>query len=1116
MSIIGSNILAGASGQGGEYTIKESLRFNASQSSYLSWTPASAGNRTTWTWSGWVKRGTLTSSQGLFGAKQGYSSTSRSLFKLDNSDNTLAFLIYDNINGYSCLMNTGIPLLRDPSAWYHIVIAYDSTQATASNRVKIYWNNKQYTFSGSPIYPSLNLARDFNASVSHYMGADLYSSASYLDGYLTEVNFIDGQALDPSSFGEFDSVTGVWKPVKYTGTYGTNGFYLPMQLDNTVEGFNTVTYIGTGSKQKISGVGFSPDLIWMKSRTSAVSHVLIDSVRGVKGALSSNNTAAEYTESANNGVLSFDTDGFTVGNDGNYTSYNSSGQNIVAWCWDAGNTTVSNTDGSITSSVRANPAYGFSVVTYTGTGANATVGHGLGTAPSMVIVKQRSTATSWPVYHSGLTSAATVINLNLTRGEEAPNSVFWNNTAPTSTVFSLGTGTDANASGATAVAYCFSEVAGYSKFGSYTGTGASGNTVTTGFKPAFVMVKNTSRIENWAMLDSTRTGNVTDIDDYLIANGSDTEVKGSAAIGVDFTDTGFTIQTTGDVINRSGDTYIYMAFADTREYAYWLDDSGNNNDWQPNGGITTESTVTDTPTPYADGGNYAVLNPLKQGSAVTVSNGNLRAVGTGAAWGTVLSSIGMTSGKWYCEVTVTANSNSQMFGICQETATLTTHVGASSVGYGYYAGGDKYNNGVPASYGASYTANDVIGIAYDADAGSLTFYKNNASQGVAYSGLSTTATWFFAVSAYNTNNTNDINFGQRPFAYTPPTGFLPLHTGNLPDSAIVDGSEYFNTVLYTGNISGASVTGVGFQPDFVWAKNRSAVNNHELIDAVRGGSSALFSNVTNAEATQQRISSFDSDGWTYTINSNSALANPYVGWTWKANGAGVSNTDGSITSTVSANPTAGFSIVTYTGTGANATVGHGLGVAPKLILFKNRASTNAWCVYHSSISPANFLQFDTSAKLSATTYPMFGTTPTAATSTVFSIGTNPQTNAASTFVAYCFAEVEGYSKFGSYTGNGSADGTFVYTGFRPRWLLIKNTTGYSWILKDTARDTRNVAGFTLVPNASAADSAAGNNPTDFLSNGFKLREGSVSINSSGTTYIYMAFAENPFKNSLAR
>ena len=785
MSIIGSNILAGASGQGGGYTIERSLRFRSSASAYLSRTPASAGNRKTWTWSGWVKRGQLGTGQLLLGIRP----TSSPYFFFGFLTNTTADQLVVT-EGSSNFYLASEQVFRDPSAWYHIILAVDTTQATSTDRIKMYVNGSQITSLGATQnYGSLNFETQVNTTTQHNIGSALPTTTNYFDGYLTEVNFIDGQALDPSSFGEYNADTGVWQPIKYVGTYGTNGFYLPF----------------------------------------------------------------------------------------------------------------------------------------------------------------------------------------------------------------------------------------------------SDNTTTT----------------------------------TLVA-----------------------------------------------------DSSGNSNDWTPNNisltsGVTYDS-MTDTPTPYADGGNYAVLNPLKQGSAVTVSNGNLRAVGTGAAWGTVLSSIGMTSGKWYCEVTVTANSNSQMFGICQETATLTTHVGASSVGYGYYAGGDKYNNGVPVAYGASYTANDVIGIAYDADAGSLTFYKNNASQGVAYSGLSTTATWFFAVSAYNTNNTNDINFGQRPFAYTPPTGFLPLHTGNLPDSAIVDGSEYFNTVLYTGNISGASVTGVGFQPDFVWAKNRSAVNNHELIDAVRGGSSALFSNVTNAEATQQRISSFDSDGWTYTINSNSALANPYVGWTWKANGAGVSNTDGSITSTVSANPTAGFSIVTYTGTGANATVGHGLGVAPKLILFKNRASTNAWCVYHSSISPANFLQFDTSAKLSATTYPMFGTTPTAATSTVFSIGTNPQTNAASTFVAYCFAEVEGYSKFGSYTGNGSADGTFVYTGFRPRWLLIKNTTGYSWILKDTARDTRNVAGFTLVPNASAADSAAGNNPTDFLSNGFKLREGSVSINSSGTTYIYMAFAENPFKNSLAR
>jgi hypothetical protein len=322
----------------------------------------------------------------------------------------------------------------------------------------------------------------------------------YFDGYLTEVNFIDGQALTPSSFGEFDSVTGVWKPAKYTGTYGTNGFYLPMQLDNTVEGFNTVTYLGTSPvSQRISGVGFSPDLVWIKSRGQTYGHVLVDTVRGVGKDLASNTTGAESSSSTE--LLSFDTDGFTVGAGGSANDPTSP-LGFVAWCWDAGSSTVSNTDGSITSSVRANPTYGFSVVTYTGTGSNATVGHGLGAAPAMVIVKDRSNVEQWAVYHKNLTSASYVLYLESTGGESIGAS--WNSTAPTSTVFPIGGGSVTNQTSHTYVAYCFSEVAGYSKFGSYTGTGASGNTVTTGFKPAFVMIKRTDSADNWRTFDSTR------------------------------------------------------------------------------------------------------------------------------------------------------------------------------------------------------------------------------------------------------------------------------------------------------------------------------------------------------------------------------------------------------------------------------------------------------------------------------------------------------------------------------------------------------------------------------------------------------------------------------------
>ena len=1102
MSIIGSNILAGASGQGGEYTIEESLRFNASQSSYLSWTPVSAGNRKTWTFSAWVKRGAIGSRNVIFSAQ----STNEHTIRFEGD--SIQVFRYQSGVGYTWNLVTS-SVYRDPSAWYHIVVAYDTTQATASNRVKVFVNGEQVTSFSTANYPAQNSDYSINGAELHTLGKSA-AGAIYFDAYLTEVNFIDGQALDPSSFGEFDSVTGVWKPAKYTGTYGTNGFYLPMQLDNTVEGFNTVTYIGTQKPQKISGVGFSPDLVWIKSRNNAQNHTLYDSVRGATKYLMSNSTNAEATDAQT--LTSFDTDGFSMGtsfpNDLNYT--------YVAWCWDAGSSTVSNTDGSITSSVRANPTYGFSVVTYTGTGsAGATVGHGLGVAPSMVIVKQRTdSGTYWNSYHISIGNGS-AIDLNTTSAATA-SSFYWNNTSPTSSVFSISTnGTGyTNVSGKNYVAYCFSEVAGYSKFGSYTGTGASGNTVTTGFKPAFVMIKRTDTTGGWSLFDNTRDP-VNPIDVRLQANVSDAENSGST-IEINFNADGFEIDGTASSINASGGTYIYMAFADTREYAYWLDDSGNNNDWQPNGGITTESTVTDTPTPYADGGNYCVLSPIDTTTNIIadLSNGNLKFEGSTSNSRTTWGTFTVNSQKWYFEVSI------------DFSAAAGSRVGLRGANSGicYRADGQKLENNTSTSYGATWAAGDLIGVAFDCDAQTIEFFKNNVSQGsFSYTNSVDSSNEVKAeVADGSAGNPLDgtVNFGQRPFAYTPPTGFKPLHTGNLPDSAIVDGSKYFDAVLYTGNGSTNNITGVGFQPDFVWLKARSAGGfDHVLQDVIRGSTYQLYTNTTDAEVNDtDAVTSFNSDGFTsgadVTTNNSGTT---YVAWNWKANGAGVSNTDGSITSTVSANPTAGFSIVTYTGTGANATVGHSLGTAPSMVVVKNRTTgyLYGWNIYHASLGATKIISFDVNGASTLSS----AWNDTSPTSSVFSLGTIVSSNrSGNDYVAYCFADVEGYSKFGSYTGNGSADGPFVYTGFRPAFVMVKQSSasGQSWQIQDSTRETFNDGNRTvLFPDLSNAEITDAF-PLDFLSNGFKIRNSGSGNNGSGATHIYMAFAESPFKVSLAR
>ena len=331
----------------------------------------------------------------------------------------------------------------------------------------------------------------------------------------------------------------------------------------------------------------------------------------------------------------------------------------------------------------------------------------------------------------------------------------------------------------------------------------------------------------------------------------------------------------------------------------------------------------------------------------------------------------------------------------------------------------------------SILAGDVFQMAYDSDTGKLycgvnnVFFDNTGgTTGNPSSGTNPSTTLLNSYTYFPTGGplANGIswNFGQRPFAYTPPTGFLKLNTFNLPDSTIEDGSDYFNTVLYNGNGGAHSITGVNFQPDTVWVKRRNGANNHNLFDAVRG-TNALLPNATNSEL-NRFFSSYDSDGFSFAAGGhadNNASGGTYVAWNWLASNTTASNTVGTIPSTVSANTTAGFSIVSYTGTGSAATVGHGLGAAPDMLIVKNRSGVYQWIIQHASLGATKYLTFTTDAEATSSA-PWNNTAPT---STVFSLGTSSLSNRnANNFIAYCFAPVEGYSAFGSYTGNGSTDG----------------------------------------------------------------------------------------------
>jgi hypothetical protein len=769
------------------YNISRSLRFNSADSSYLSRTPAIVGNRKTWTWSGWVKRSSLdVGDVTLFGTGTAINNANFNIFVFRGNTLTLSAANVEYFVSSS--------VYRDVSAWYHIVLSVDTTQATTANRLRLYVNGEQVTLSTGS-FPAQNTDLALNNNTLQTIGAtdEVGSLNRKFNGYLTEIHFVDGQALDPSYFGVVDTLTGVWRPKQVEDmNYGTNGFYLPFSDNSDV----TATTLGRD---------FS-------------------------------------------------------GNGNNWTPSGSPGFSVAA-------------------------------------GANN---------DSLV-----DTPTQY--------------------------------------------GTD---------------------------TGAGG------------------------------------------------EVRG----------------------------------------------------------------------------NYATFNPTAVSGMglATLANGNLNASGDGTLFKGSVSTIAMSTGKWYWETTIVGGGNTYGPGIVASTS-LASAIGGS---YGYTDASDAWmrsSNGVVYSGGAgvvtglsTFTTDDVISIAVDFDAGKLWFAKNGTwdSSGNPATGANPTITfspggksfyamvqgWVYAPYTW----TMALNAGQRPFAYTAPSGFKALVTTNLPEPTVVQGDDYFNTVLFTGE----------------------------------------------QEYTTNDLTSFDSSGFTVstvggTRTETNANGQPYVAWNWKANGAGVSNTDGTIpgTVTVSANTTAGISIVTYTGNGtAGATVGHGLGVTPAMVIIKSRSLTGTtpnanWVVWHQSISQA--IQTSTTIVLNSYTGAIYLNFTFGLSSYSIDAQINGSTQ---TYVAYCFAEVEGFSKFGSYTGNGSDDGPFVYLGFKPSFLIIKraDASSNSWLMYDGTRNINNLTNNKLSANFSDEENNAANSGgaiygIDFLSNGFKsVTQTGSNQNASGSTYIYAAFAENPFKYSLAR
>ena len=606
------------------HLLDQSIKFNDDDTQSLSRTFASSSNRRTWTWSAWIKRsGFGVDDMPLFNA---YGSSSNYAYIDFRYSSTPGYETLEYFDSNSKYVST-TQVFRDASAFFNLVVTFDTTQSTEADRIKFYVNGTQITSFSRTAYPSQNDEGPLNQNIEHFLGK-WSIGPKYFDGYIAEVNFIDGTALTPASFGE--TKDGIWIPKDTSGlTFGTNGFHLTFKDDVISEGFNTVAYSGRSLTQSISGVGFSPGFVWLKRRSATSSHYLSDVARGGHKILLSEGTGAEYDGTSNNdGVESFDSDGFTMQAGTYLNDYNASGSTYVAWCWEAGGAPTadnsagtsavptsnsakvdgSNHGSALSGSIAftrasANTTKGFSVITYTGNGsAGATVDHLLGDTPDWFIVKRRDSSGSWQVFHTSI-GATKFIDLQ-SNGAEETNTNRWNDTAPTSSVVSLGTNSNVNSNGGTYVMYCWAGKSGYSAFGSYTGNGGS-QAIDVGFAPAWVMLRRTNG-STWGIFDNTRQSRNLQM---LAANSNAVETTNAQMTfsGNTFNDNGY--------LSDNGTTVLYMAFADTREAAFFKDVTSNSNHFTP-ANLDYRDSVPDVPT-----NNFNILNALHKrlDGTVTIS-----------------------------------------------------------------------------------------------------------------------------------------------------------------------------------------------------------------------------------------------------------------------------------------------------------------------------------------------------------------------------------------------------------------------------------------------------------------------------------------------------------------
>jgi hypothetical protein len=918
------------------YEVERSLRFNAGDSPYFNRTPSSAGNRRTWTLSFWVKRGSLTSNMGIFGAETGSGSESgdRLTIMFGNAGSDQA-RFYSQSPAAEVYTNR---LFRDVSSWYHIVWAVDTTQATASNRIKLYVNGTQETSFASASYPSQNSDLTVNNTTVQYIGRNSGYDGEYFDGYIAEMNLIDGQQYDSSYFGETNATTGQWIPKQYTGSYGTNGFYLNFS-DNSG---TTATTLGKDSSG--NGNNFTPNNFSVSAGAGndsledtptnnfcTLNAIALGQGNEQRATLSNGNL--DFTESSSSNRTAVSTFGLKTGKW--YFEFLSTNTGTFSIGWHD----MENNQGSF---YRNNGSYSSSF------GGGGTSGYASWTTNDIVgVAIDFDSGKIWyaknNTWQSGDPATGNSPTNTFTTGRTLHTEAFTDNSSGTkSGSFNFGQR-----------AFSYTPPTGYKSicsanlpdptiklpnnhFGTLLWTGNAtvrtiSDTSAVNFTPDWVWVKSRSSGDDHQLTDSVRGSSKA-----LKSNATDAEIDWDTAYSGN---------------NKGMGDYVNGGFI--------LDDNGNNNRYNRN-------------------------------SATFV------------AWNW---NGGDTDGKTYTVKVVSDSGNKYRFD----------------------------------DFGTSAVTLDL------AEGGTYTFDQSDSSMSSHPMQLSTTA-----------NGT---------------------HGG---------GSAYSTGVTY--ELDGSTVTASAFISGF------SSASSRKLIITVA------------ASAPNLNYYCYYHSGMGGAINTNSTL--------------GSSNFDGTIQSVAKVNTTAGFSIVTYTGNGTGgATIGHGLGVTPNVFFVKNRGTgARIWLVYHgaNTSEPATeYLQLDGTA---ATADDNSAWNDTAPTSTVFSVGTSASSNNnGEGHVAYCFSEVAGYSKFGKYTGNGSSDGTFVFTGFKIAVLIVKQSTGTNnWHIMDNRRDIDNPLGNLLLPNTSDAENTVSANRFDFLSNGFKCRDTSGGTNSSGQTYIYLAFAEAPFRNARAR